>query len=124
MVPRSGEFNSERRVYFSEEMVAKRKYGCIWKIQKGLVRTKRSFFSFVGRGSVKIHSEEVREGNEGGTGLFEACRLVKGKVVGGDASKCRATCIARGGRCYRKYQTKTTSQLIYNCKTPRNQTNS
>ena len=98
MVPRLGEFNNERRVYFSEEMVAKRKYGCIWKIQKGLIRTKRSSFSFVGRGSVEIHSEEVGEGNEGDTGLFEACRLVEGKVVGEDASKCRATCVARGGR--------------------------
>ena len=38
------------------------------------------------------------EGNKGGTRLFEACRLVEGKVVGGDASKCRATCAARGGR--------------------------
>ena len=28
----------------------------------------------------------------------KACRLVEGKVVGGDASKCRATCAARGGR--------------------------
>ena len=37
MVPRSGELNNERRVYFFEEMVAKRKYGCI---QKGLVRTR------------------------------------------------------------------------------------
>ena len=98
MVPRSGEFNSEMRVYFSEEMVAKRKYGCIWKIQKGLVRTKRSFFSFVGRGLVEIHSEEVREGNEGGKGLFEACRLVKGKVVGGDESKYCATCVAESGK--------------------------
>ncbi|RVX00013.1 putative ribonuclease H protein [Vitis vinifera] len=79
-----GEFNSERRVYFSEEMVAKRKYGCIYKIQKGLVRTKRSSFSFVGRGSVEIHSEELGEGNEGDTGLFEACRLVEVSVIGED----------------------------------------
>ena len=59
-----GKFISERKVYFSEEMVAKRKYSCIWKIQKGLVRTKRSSFSVVGRRSVEIHSEEVGEGNE------------------------------------------------------------
>ncbi|RVX07312.1 hypothetical protein CK203_022582 [Vitis vinifera] len=50
------------------------------------------------KGSVEIHSEEVGEGNEGGTGLSEACRLVEGEVVGGDASKCRATCVTRGGR--------------------------
>ena len=49
MVPRAGKLINERKVYFSEEMVAKRKYGCIWKIQKGLIRTKRSSFSFVGR---------------------------------------------------------------------------
>ena len=52
----------------------------------------------MGRGSTEIHSAEVEEGDEGGTGIFEACRLVEGKVVGGDASKCGATCIARGGR--------------------------
>ena len=52
----------------------------------------------MGRGLAEIHSAEVGEGNEGGTGISEGCRLVKGKVVGGDASKCRATCAARGGR--------------------------
>ncbi|RVW38699.1 hypothetical protein CK203_077511 [Vitis vinifera] len=45
------EFNSERRVCFSEEMVAKRKYA-----------------------EIHFRSEE---GNEGGTGLSEACRLLK-----------------------------------------------
>ncbi|RVW32138.1 putative ribonuclease H protein [Vitis vinifera] len=35
------------------------------------------------------------EGNEGGKGNSEARRLVEGKDVGGDASKCRATSIAR-----------------------------
>ena len=48
MVPRVGKIISERKVYSPEEMVAKRKYGCCWKIQKGLVRTKRSSFSLVG----------------------------------------------------------------------------
>ena len=78
MVPRPGKIISERKVYSPEEMVAKRKHGCCWKIQKGLVRTKRPSFSFMGRGSVEIHSVEVGEGNEGGTGLSEACRLVEG----------------------------------------------
>ena len=31
------------------------------------------------------------EDNEGGKRIIEACKLVKGEVVGGDASKCRAT---------------------------------
>ena len=48
MVPRAGKIISERKVYSPEEIAAKRKYGCCWKIQKGLVRTKRSFFSLVG----------------------------------------------------------------------------
>ena len=39
MVPRVGKIISERKVFSLEEMVAKRKYGCFWKIQKGLVRT-------------------------------------------------------------------------------------
>ncbi|KAL6346946.1 hypothetical protein AAG906_006006 [Vitis piasezkii] len=45
--------------------------------------------------SVEIHSEEVGEGNEGGTRIFKACRLVEGEAVGGDAPKYRATNVAR-----------------------------
>ena len=40
----------------------------------------------MGRGSIKIHSAKVGEGDEGGTIISEACRLVEGKVVGGDVS--------------------------------------
>ncbi|RVW99859.1 hypothetical protein CK203_029193 [Vitis vinifera] len=49
---------------------------------------------------------EMGEGNEGGKGNSEARRLVEGKDVGGDASKCRATSVARGGRW---------SLVIYGC---------
>ena len=48
MVPRLREDDNERRVYFSEEMVTKRKYYSTWKIQKGLDRTKGLSFSFLG----------------------------------------------------------------------------
>ncbi|RVW71406.1 Uridylate kinase [Vitis vinifera] len=40
------------------------------------------FLCVVVGGSAEIHSEEVGEGNEGGTGLFEACRLVEVSVIG------------------------------------------
>ncbi|RVW36396.1 putative ribonuclease H protein [Vitis vinifera] len=50
------------------------------------------------RCSAEIHFAEVGEGNEGGEGIAEACRLVEGKIVGGDASKCCASSAIRGGR--------------------------
>ena len=48
MVPRAGKTFSERKVYSSKKMVAKRKYDYSRKIQKGLVRIERSSFSLVG----------------------------------------------------------------------------
>ena len=94
MVPRSGELNNERRVYFFEEMVAKRKYGCI---QKGLVRTRGLPFHLWDEDQLRYIMKKWGKVTKVARDS-KACRLVEGKVVGGDASKCRATCAARGGR--------------------------
>ena len=83
-----------RRWSPSENMVVFGKFRRGWLELKGLL------FHLWDEDQLKFIMKKVGGGggNEGGKGIIEACRLVEGEAIGGNASKCRATSVARGGR--------------------------
>ncbi|RVW77579.1 hypothetical protein CK203_050256 [Vitis vinifera] len=85
-----------------------------FQASKGIYRGCRSYANVVAKGgprngallpvgkwpelSVEIHSEEWESVTKVAWDSLKLIELVEGEIVGGDASKCRATYIARGGR--------------------------